>query len=71
MNTGTNLMHALIIVSLCIAFALLTGCAGARLENRLACTINADQMAVISWWGPLGVASKIAKADAQHCPGAR
>ena len=45
----------------------LTGCAALdrALENRVLCSADKQQAAVISWWGAWGVGAKIAPADAQ------
>ena len=43
---------------------LLTGCSlTSELENRIACTVAKDELFVISQYGPVGIASKIAKQD--------
>lgn len=34
------------------------------LENRIVCTVAKDEAHVVSKYGPFGLASKIAKADA-------
>ena len=54
--------------SLAILLTLaLTGCAfdGALLDNRLACTVAKDKLYVVSNYGPVGIASTIADADAK------
>ena len=51
---------------LMIAAATLAGCASIdrTFENRVLCSLDRQQMAVISWWGGWGVGAKIAQADA-------
>lgn len=51
-----------------LAVALvLAGCAALdrAFENRVLCSADKSQAAVISWWGGWGVGAKIAAADAQ------
>lgn len=51
-----------------IAFALaLAGCAtfDVQLDNRVTCTVAKDKAFVVSQWGPVGVGSQVAAADAQ------
>ena len=58
----TNLSTVLALV---MGSAMLSGCAGSKLlENRLACTVDKSEAHVVSKWGPIGVSSEIAKADA-------
>lgn len=33
------------------------------LENRVVCTVAKDEAHVVSKWGPIGLAAKIAEAD--------
>lgn len=50
---------------------LSTGCASldGALVNRVACTLDRQQGAFISWYGPIGISAKIADADAKvMCP---
>jgi hypothetical protein len=47
---------------------MLSGCASLDtkfLENRVVCTVAKDEAHVVSKWGPVGIASKIAEADAK------
>lgn len=45
---------------------LLAGCSTPTwLENRVACTADGAEAHVISKWGPVGLSSEIAKADAE------
>lgn len=58
-------MGRMMIVALALALA---GCGTIRpeaFENRIACTLAADGAFVVSMWGPVGVASKIAPRDAR------
>ncbi len=51
---------------LILSLLSLTGCAtfeGAMLENRIVCTVAKDEAHVVSKYGPLGIASRIAEAD--------
>ena len=50
-----------------LAVPLLTGCStlDRMLENRMLCSLDRQQAAVISWWGAWGAGAKIAKADAE------
>jgi hypothetical protein len=53
------------------ALALLTGCSALpeTFENRLVYTAACDEVDVISWWGPFGLASKISPKDlGAGCP---
>ena len=53
--------------ALTIALALvLTGCANSPkfLENRLACTADGTELYTVSKWGPFGIGTQIAQADA-------
>lgn len=53
-------------ISIIFAALLLTGCSNTRwLENRVVCTVAADEAHVISKWGPVGIAAQIARADAR------
>jgi len=45
--------------------ALLSGCATNTFENRAACTLDRQEAFVLSMYGPLGVASRLAAADAK------
>lgn len=52
----------------CLLMTLgLSGCGNLTqpsfLENRLMCTLSKDKAAVVSQWGPIGIASEIRKAD--------
>ena len=52
------------VIILCAV--LLTGCGSASmLENRVTCTVDKSEAHVVSKWGPVGVASKIAASDAR------
>ena len=46
-----------------ILCVLLSGCA--QFENRVACTVDKSQALYVSKYGPIGVASEIAKQDAK------
>ena len=50
----------------CVAL-LLTGCstAGKLLENRVVCTVDGSESHVVSKWGPVGIAARVADADAK------
>jgi hypothetical protein len=56
--------------SIFLSFALLccaplSGCANVKwLDNRVACTVAGDEAHLISKWGPVGIGSQIAAADA-------
>lgn len=53
------------------AASLLAGCSNLDgvLVNRVACTLDRQQGAFISWYGPIGISAKIADADAKvMCP---
>lgn len=53
------------VLALAMASAMLSGCGSTKmLENRIACTVDKSEAHVVSKWGPLGIASEIAKADA-------
>jgi hypothetical protein len=55
-------MKFLIVLSL----ASLVGCGSVdlkALENRVACAAGKDEAHVISKWGPVGIASKLADQD--------
>lgn len=57
------------IILVALAALLLSGCASLEtaLENRVLCSLDRQQMAFISWYGPLGVGAKVAPADAVLC----
>lgn len=58
--------RSLILLAVLAAAGAASGCAtfdGKLLENRVACTVAKDEAHVISKYGPVGVASKIADAD--------
>lgn len=58
----TNLSMAL---ALAMASTLFSGCGSTKmLENRIACTVDKSEAHVVSKWGPVGIASQIAQADA-------
>ena len=63
-------IRAIIAALLWLAFAIwlgmTAGCASLdkALENRVLCSLDKEQLAVISWYGPLGIGAKIAKQDA-------
>lgn len=48
------------------AILLLSGCSSLKgtFANRAACTLDGKQMLVASMYGPIGIASKVAEADA-------
>lgn len=50
-----------------LAVLLLSGCStlDRMLENRIVCSLDRQQAAVISWWGGWGASAKIAAADAE------
>jgi hypothetical protein len=53
------------ILILCAALAL-AGCSSARwLENRVVCTVDGSESHVVSKWGPVGIAGRIADDDAK------
>ncbi len=55
-------MSKIFLVFLCM---LLSGCASLDfLENRVSCSVDGKQAYVNSMYGPVGVTSKVAKADA-------
>ncbi len=62
------------IPALTLLATLLSGCVTipgleGKLDNRVACTAARDKAFVVSEYGPVGVASTIAKADADViCP---
>lgn len=61
-------MKKLILIGCLLATLGMTGCATTRptfLENRLMCTVAKDKAAVVSQWGPIGIASEIRQADTQ------
>jgi len=48
------------------AAALLAGCSSSRwLENRVVCTVDGREAHAISKWGPVGIAARVADADAR------
>ncbi len=50
---------------LCLSVVLLSGCASSKLlENRLACSMDRSELYVVSKYGPIGISTEIAKADA-------
>ena len=54
-----------LLLSLLIALGV-SGCASTRpefLENRVVCTVDKQEAHIVSKWGPVGVASKIAESD--------
>ena len=59
-------MRTLAALALCMAAALMAGCATrpAWLENRAACTADGMQLHAISVWGWFGISSRLAAADA-------
>ena len=54
--------YTMVIISL----FMLSGCSSMKktFENRVACTADGTQLVVVSMYGPIGVASKIAPEDA-------
>ncbi len=43
----------------------MAGCGNMRwLENRAVCTLDGKEAHTVSKWGPLGIASRLADADA-------
>lgn len=53
------------VLVLVMGSAMLSGCAGSKLlENRITCSVDKSEAHVVSKWGPIGVSSEIAKADA-------
>ena len=56
-------MRAAVLVVVVLALA---GCStlDRAMENRVLCSLDRQQMAVISWWGGWGVGAKVAAADA-------
>lgn len=58
-------------ITIIAAAALLAGCGtlDGVLVNRVACTLDRQQGAFISWYGPIGISAKIADSDAKvMCP---
>lgn len=57
-------MTRFIILAAALALA---GCStlDRMLENRIACSLDRTQGAVISWWGAIGISAKIAEADTE------
>ena len=52
-------------LGLALACALMAGCGNMRwLENRAVCTLDGKEAHTISKYGPLGIASRLADADA-------
>ena len=53
------------VAAVILAALLLSGCATRpeALENRLVCTVSGDGAMVVSMWGSIGLASKIAPRD--------
>lgn len=49
-----------------VVAVLLSGCSTIEqaFENRVPCSLDRQQAAVISWWSAFGLGQKIAKADA-------
>ena len=57
-------MKSILVVTLLF---ILTGCSTfkGQFENRVTCTVDKSQALVVSKYGPLGIASEIAEADAK------
>lgn len=48
-----------------LAALLLTGCASPKwLETRAVCTVDGQEAHALSKWGPIGIGSRLADADA-------
>ena len=56
---------------LAAAALLLAGCNGTLLENRAVCTLDGSGAWVVSRYGPVGLASQLAGADARVICAAR
>ena len=52
-------------ITLALALSV-AGCANSPkfLENRLACTVDGSELYAVSKWGPFGLGTQIAQADA-------
>jgi len=52
-------------LTIIFAALLLSGCGtlDKHLTNRLHCSAAADEVAVVSWWGAFGLATRIDKRD--------
>ena len=52
-------------LTIILAALLLSGCStlDKHLSTRLHCSAAADEVAVVSWWGPLGFATRIDQRD--------
>jgi hypothetical protein len=50
----------------CAALAL-AGCSSSArlLENRVTCTVDGAEAHVVSKWGPVGIAARVADSDAK------
>jgi len=59
--------RAILFFIACMILYLMSGCSTIerQFENRISCTIDKSQYYVVSLWGPLGIASKIAKSDGE------
>lgn len=59
-------LRACALIGALVLISLLAGCASMDLkglENRVVCTVAKDEAHVVSKWGAIGIASKIADAD--------
>ena len=50
-----------------VAALALAGCSSSArlLENRVVCTVDGSESHVVSKWGPVGIAARVADADAE------
>lgn len=48
---------------------LMSGCStlAGKLDNRVSCTLAGDKMLYSSMYGPIGITSEVAAADAKLC----
>jgi hypothetical protein len=61
-------MKAPLILVAAIATPLLSGCLATfegQIDNNLACTVARDKLFMVSEWGPVGISTKIRKADTE------
>ncbi|MES2958508.1 MAG: hypothetical protein V4792_09980 [Pseudomonadota bacterium] len=51
------------------AVVALSGCStlGAKIDNRVSCTLGGDKMLYTSMWGWVGVTSEVDARDAAQC----
>lgn len=61
-------MKAPLIILAALSAPMLSGCLATfdgQIDNNLACTVAKDKLFMVSEWGPIGISSKIRKADTE------